>query len=464
MISRTILGIIFILITVTVQTSAYDLPQWNPGMWWDLDSFWSADFNTAIPAELDFFEQNCRYSITGIETRQLQQGSQSFHDVYVIEYSGLLYGDGHIHWSDPFPLTLAVRVPDTQVTGEVLVDTETLHIMSWSRTFNGIFESLQGNEWEQIGEISVLLTKEWDPSRKLCQFPLELNDTWSDMNTMYWFGDYRLYADLFSNPVNDIQSFNSSSMDSYSALAETLEEVNALQCVRVVHTASEEQSETVWYSPDAGWNARFRSSGTAETGKLFLVSWEYDILEYGDEPATPEPTRTPVPPTVTPTRPPPTDPPPTPTGTQPTPTATYTLPPWIPPTWTPTAGPPTPTPTPPQDRPSIYIQSNQPVYHAGDHMILTTTITNPTGGIFIMEYIIFELDGAFWFWPEWGEDVTGKFRIIPGESSYPDEVIMEFDWPEIPMSIEDLTFWAIMTVPTGFEIIGDFGFCTFSYL
>jgi len=453
--------ILFILYTTGI--SAYNTPQWQTGNWWDLDTNWDADFNGDIPAELSFTELNNRYSITEIAYRTPLHGSQTEHEVFILEFTGLLFGDGIIHLAGPFPLNLDVRIPDTQTTGEVWIDTQTFQLVSWTRSFESPIEAYQGGEWEIIGNISLNLHYEWDPARNLSDFPFELNDEWIDNHTLYWFGDYRIYVDLFSSPEEDIQSFDTSTSRSFEAEAKELEEINGYDSVRINHVMSLDVIENVWYSPEPGWYARYESAGTGTSGVFFVPSWNYDLTDFGETPSTPEPTRTPMPPTITQTPSEPTDTPVPPTGTQPTPTQTYTLPPWIPPTRTPTAGPPTETPTPPTDRPSIRIQSNEDVYHAEDHFLLTTTITNPTAGLFVMEYIIFDFEDGFWFWPEWSEEIGGQFRILPGGSSFEDEVILEFDWPDIPVALENLVFWAFLTEPTGYEIIGDFGFCTFRY-
>ncbi|MBN1357023.1 hypothetical protein JXA40_12245 [bacterium] len=450
-----------LLHVITPRLEAFDIPQWAPGKWWDLNTSWTADLNGEIPAELNFTESNCRYSVSGTEKAAIQPDRSGSRDVHVLTYRGLLYGDGIVHIQGPFPLNLSVRIKDSEVSGEVRMDAETFDLLSWSRSFEGIIEGLQGNDWEDIGTISIDLTMTWNPGRKLVRFPFEVGDTWMDASTVSRSGEYRLFVDLFSM-LEDIQVFDESMLLSRSALAEAIEQVNGVEAVRIGH-AHQSLPETVWYASEAGWIVRFRSSGTDPSGVFFLGNWDFDVEDFGDDPATPEPTRTPVPPTVTPTRPPPTSAPPTPTGTVPTPTATYTLPPWIPPTQTPTAGPPTQTPPPPADRPSIRIQSNREIYHAGDHLLLTTTITNPISGIFVMEYIIFELDNAFWFWPDWTDEINGKFRIIPGQTTFPDEIIMEFDWPEIGIGIENMIFWALLTAPGGFEIVGQYDFCHFAY-
>ncbi|MBN1551144.1 hypothetical protein JW979_06730, partial [bacterium] len=146
------------------------------------------------------------------------------------------------------------------------------------------------------------------------------------------------------------------------------------------------------------------------------------------------------------------------------PTPTYTLPPWIPPTRTPTPGGPlTPTPTPPLDRPSITIYTNASLYHSKDSFRLAVTIVNPIQSMFVMEYIILDYQYHYWFWPDWTETINGKFLILPGQTRISDETILEFEWPDIQTALYDVTFWAALTEPNGYNVVGDFGMCMFDF-
>ncbi len=455
--------ILLVLFTGVLRLNAADIPDWITGYWWDLNTDWAGDFNGSAPAEITFHELNCRHSVTAISTRSLTHGAQNSFSVYVLNFTGLLYGEGVVHLDGgPFPIDLDIRIPDTQVSGELLIDTETLGIVSRNRTFSGNIEAHLGGNWEPVGNMHLDVTTEWDPPRDICHFPLEVGDAWNDAFTTYWFGNYYFYLEVLSEPTEEDVDFDLSQAQLFSAEALNTEVKNGYESIRISYLDSTGRPETAWYSPDAEWVVGMEGFRTGSTDDFFIPAWDENMGEHGTEPATPLPTRTPVPPTATPTQLPPTEPPPTVTGTPPTPTPTYTLPPWIPPTSTP--GIPTPTPEPPDDRLSIQIYLNQFTYHSGDDFLFTTTITNPlANGFIVMEYIILQYGNDFWFWPSWQNSVDGKIRLISANSSIPDETILEFIWPDIPEIPGELTLWAAMTEPGTFEIIGEFTSANFRY-
>jgi len=462
MILRPIRILIFGLLFFTWPAVAHDLPTWVTNQWWEYTSTINLDFNGQIEAEIDITLDRVFYNVVGTANRTLQHGSQSTYNVYIVEYTGLVYGEGQIHFDGPIPVTLDVILTDTLVTGEVLVETSTLNMMSRSLMFDSDFLADLGSQWEDIGDIFLDYTEEYDAPRNFYSFPLNAGNQWYDMHVIHWFGHYRLYEDLFSSPIEDDLDFYNSAAWFLDSQAVGEETVNGLDTVKV-HYFQGGRVEDVWYSWEAGWNARSDLKGTSDSGVFFIKNWISDVVEFGLEHATPRPTRTPMPSTMTPTPAPPTEPPPTPTGTLPTPSPTYTLPPWFPQTPTPTIGPPTPTPPPPGDRISIRIQTNQLEYGAGDYFLLTTTITNPLDITFVTEYILLDIYFEFWFWPEWTQEINGEFRILDEETQYADQFILDFVWPTFQGELEAIRFLAFLTEPETFDIVGDYGSCTFDY-
>jgi len=455
------------LLTLTVlifpyTANAYDLPAWSLDRWWDYDSELVLDFNNDIQAEITLEMQDVRYRVAATENRQLQNGSQSIHNVYVVEYNGLVFGTGQVHFQGPIPVTLDVVLSDSLCSGEFLIETSTLNLISRRLVFSTDMFSDLGQGMLDIGDISLDYTDEFDSGRNLHQFPLNIGNMWTDNHDHYWFGSYRLYEDLFSPPIDDIQDFFGSITRAYDAHASDLEWMNGLESVK---TSFDQigRTENLWYSWQAAWYSRLDFKGTSEVGLFYISQWDSNLIDFGLNDATPLPTRTPEPPTLTPTPTPTTEPSPTPTGTLPSPSPTYTLPPWIPKTPTPTMGPPTPTPPPPDDRLSIRIQTNQFEYSSGDYFHLTTTITNPLDITFVSEYILLDVYSEFWFWPGWSQEIEGRFRILDGNTQYSNESILEFDWPEYSGIIENVRFWAFLTEPENFNILGDYDNCQFSY-
>lgn len=456
------MGIITVLILlVTTPGFSDDMPGWQPDNWWEYNAEVALDFNGNLPAEITLQIANNRQFLTGIETRTMTKGTGGNYSVYVLSYEALMYGTGKVHLQDPIPISVDVRLSDSLIIGEILVETSTLNLVSRSFTASADLQVDNGSEWSDVGDLIFDYTEEFDSPRDLIHFPLEVGNTWNDSYTVYWFGEFQIVLNMFGEQV-DSQVFDQSGNRSWTGHAVASEDVNDIPAIRTEFTNGM-TTETIWYGDATQWVSKLRLSGPGESGIFYVSSWASDLLDYGLTYATPLPTRTPEPPTPTPPEPSPTVPPPTPTGTPPTPTPTYTLPPWFPPTPTFTPQPPTATPLPPDDRLSIRIRTNAVEYSAGDGFILTTTITNPLTGIMVDEYILLELDGDFWFWPSWGRSVDSQFRIIAGNSQLPDEVILTFTWPEIAISLDEVIFWGILTEPQSYVILGDYGTCAFSF-
>ncbi len=462
--TRMVLIGLTVLVSPALLAQTFDCPTWSIGKWWDIDSSFDVVISGELPAELTFHEVDCRLSVFGIENRTLTHGSHASHQVYILRYSGLLHGEGAIRYDGgPFPFYFQVRIPDTTVTGEIWIDTQTLSLVAWSRDLTGRLESIQGTAWEDIGEIRMNPTIEYDPKWDPYTFPITVGDIWLGGTDVYTFGDYRIALELFSPDVIDQQSYDGVESDQYSAVAAGIEMIDEVETIRIDIQFDSGAESGIWYAPDLTWNKRLESSGMMNDSIFNLTAFRYDTGEFGDTPATPQPTRTPIPPTVTPTARPTTPPTPTPTGTQPTPTATYTLPPWIPKTPTPTPTPPasaTATSTPGDEVISIQIGTNQPVFSEGDSFELLTTITNPLESVFAMEYIILEFEGMVWFWPDWTPGIDGQFRIIPGDTQLRDETILEFICPAIESPIDGIRFWAILTEPGTYRVLGEYGSCS----
>ncbi|MBN1549911.1 hypothetical protein JW979_00520, partial [bacterium] len=295
---------------------AYDKPEWDIGYWWDINTEWKLDMNGEIPAELSFTENDCRFAVSSIEQRMLTHGSQSVHDAYVINSEGLLFGEGQVHVSGgPFPVTLNVRVQDTTITSQIVVSRESLGLLSWQRSFTGVLESLQGGNWEEIGEISLNFKFEWDAPFDPYRFPFEIGDSWNEVTDVFWFGEYSIAVDIFSAVQEDSGFFDEMDQLNYSIDVSNVEDVQGIPSVKIHIDYGSESFEDIWFSPVVEWNIKNYSSGYTEDGLVYITDWDYLVTDFGQTPATPEPTRTPQPPTATPTSPPPTDPPPTVTGT-----------------------------------------------------------------------------------------------------------------------------------------------------
>ncbi|MCD4654661.1 C1 family peptidase [bacterium] len=61
----------------------------------------------------------------------------------------------------------------------------------------------------------------------------------------------------------------------------------------------------------------------------------------------------------------------------------------------------------------------------------------------ILEFIALDVAGQFWFWPNWTEEVSNRERVISAES-FGVETILNFIWPEVSGSAEEIRFWIVM--------------------
>ncbi|MBN2056408.1 lamin tail domain-containing protein [bacterium] len=147
-------------------------------------------------------------------------------------------------------------------------------------------------------------------------------------------------------------------------------------------------------------NSQFRQ-GNPDSAAIFTTS---QSTTFGVLPGAPPATATP-----------------TPTGTAPTPTPT-----------------PFTTATPSNVECSIY--TNQGHYRPNDLFVLSTSILNTGNQVTVDEYIILDVWGEYWFWPNWGQDLNFMTRIIqPYNPMYED--ILNFVWPSGAGAADNIIFW-----------------------
>ncbi len=172
-------------------------------------------------------------------------------------------------------------------------------------------------------------------------------------------------------------------------------------------------------------------------------------------PTTPpgEPTNTPIPPTPTPTV--------TPTAAPATPTPT--TPPGEPtntpqPTDTPI---PEPTPTPLDETLTATVILNGNMFYPGDMFHLETEIVNGLGAFNVDEYLLLEVYGMFWFYPDWSEDLDYVKRFIDDGTHR--QTILEFIWPNVDSGADGLFFYYALFAPDTFDLMSDISYVIFGY-
>ncbi len=227
------------------------------------------------------------------------------------------------------------------------------------------------------------------------------------------------------------------------------------------------------------FNVKIRwGMGPTDSGWRFC-GWNIDdvLVSYTSECIPPTPTIppfTPTPePTFTPTSTPTCSPTRTPTDTPITPTATM-YPTFSPTTPTPTFYPSftpeppstlTPTSTP-EDHPDHVVMNlnlNHETFHAGDEFILTRTGWNPHGTMELDEWIILDVYGSYWFWPDWSVEPDCALVELPSYE-YDHQTRLQFDWPtENVGAAEGLKFWGAFLHPQSSILVGEFDVVSFGY-
>lgn len=124
---------------------------------------------------------------------------------------------------------------------------------------------------------------------------------------------------------------------------------------------------------------------------------------------------------------------------------------------TPTPHPGTPTPTVPPDSIGAAIHLNNPMFRSGDPFLLTVSRWNTTAMPRELPlFIILDIEGSYWFWPDWSISVNWLVVDLPVAPSAFSETILDFTWPDQAGAAGGLKFWAAFTNETGDAIVGSY--------
>ncbi|MBN1357024.1 hypothetical protein JXA40_12250 [bacterium] len=449
------------------------LPDWSVGFWWDYSS--TTDLHMEDETSGQYFDivltdTDIRYHLQEITTRTLVKGSGLTYDVYRLVFSGSIFGEGIAHITDPAPLDINIEIRNGVMNGEWWVDVDTLATVYFSRHVDGNLWA-QLMFWQNIGTISLDMNEEYEPAKDEVHFPVEVGNAWDLDITFFTYGHYVVDAEIYGEPFHEEDDFDETQVFYFDMTVTGMETVNGLWTYRVDgdETASDGYLSNN-YSAQARNSAREELHNLGSGSGTQLDSMIRNLTGYYVGPAPtvpPPPTSTPVPtssavptstsiPTYTSVPPTPTTPPGDPTFTpaQPTPT--------LPPTGTPTA-PTAPTETPVPGDLGITITTNLPIYHRGELFRCTTTIINPGSEILVHQYVLLDVYGSYWFWPSWSTDVDFDVRLLDAGGYYPNEMIIEFTWPEVAGSASGLRFWAALIDPVTGILVGDYGVAEWGY-
>lgn len=183
------------------------------------------------------------------------------------------------------------------------------------------------------------------------------------------------------------------------------------------------------------------------TNTPFYTQTPHDTATPSPSPETPTstpalPTTTPEPPTQTPTS---TRTPDLPTHT-PLPSSTATQ---------------APTPTPSENPLITDLQISKEVFNENDWFELTTIVTNLSYDIPVDEYLMLDVYGLYWFYPDWTQELNSLQRTI--STGVSEKIVLEFEWPQVDASAYNLKFYYLLTKPGTFEILSNLAVVTFGY-
>lgn len=122
-----------------------------------------------------------------------------------------------------------------------------------------------------------------------------------------------------------------------------------------------------------------------------------------------------------------------------------------------TPGAPTNTPGPtntPYDVPFVDLYTSQLVYRSGDTFILYEDISNAGRGRIINYYLALEVEGMFFFSPDWTQDILWTTMYISSGYNQSREVF-NFIWPDAG-PLPGVRFWALFTDPETGEMVGEY--------
>ncbi len=222
---------------------------------------------------------------------------------------------------------------------------------------------------------------------------------------------------------------------------------------------------------DGNTNFHIRWGMGPTDSSVHYCGWNIDDIEIWGIMDHPPGTPTPTPPTTpTPTEIPPTatqvpshTPSPSPTiplTATPTPSSTHPSTPTKIPSATQTPEPsPTQTPTEPLH---VRLHLNKQVYHSGDAFILSCSIQNHGPEVDVLEFILLDVYGDYWFWPSWSNSVDSKQRNLFEDFNETD-VILDFTWPETENSASDIRFWSALTDPVAFQLLSNVSMVSFDF-
>lgn len=104
----------------------------------------------------------------------------------------------------------------------------------------------------------------------------------------------------------------------------------------------------------------------------------------------------------------------------------------------------------------------EPILEADEFFSVVARLTNAEmTSQHLMEYIVLDVLGNFWFWPEW-TSTPSALAITLAPLQILDQTILEFIWPENVGELDNIRFWIVLTNPETGDVFGSFDMSEFS--
>ncbi len=290
-----------LMFLLAMGTFAEDtLPEWTIGSWWDFTT--SMDVHMQQEGSTDYFDmvisdQETRHNLQSIERKTLTHGAQLTYDVYVLSFNGTVNAAGIYQMRDPIPVALPVEIRNATLTGEWWVDVETLGTVYQVRNLSGPLwaEIPYGGGWMQIGSFSITLHEEYEPVRDTVNFPIDVGNSWQSTFTLYTFGEYSLIGEVFGQPIQEEDTFDTSLEIALDIVVSKQEQFGGLLVYLIEAQGLSGTGSTLSrYAPDALTLSYDYLEGFVSQGEFQINSYERTLrnfyLHSGQEPTpTPEP-------------------------------------------------------------------------------------------------------------------------------------------------------------------------------
>ncbi len=472
-ITASLFSLIFIIWT-NFEIRASQEPEWaiENSYTYDIQIDGSANFEQGN-MELTLTADDVVYEVVDFGIRSFSHGSMATHEVYIVSFSGSGFASGTADITEPVQLNAPVEIRNALYEGEMWITTEGLATAKIYRHIAGECWIKPFFAWQYAGPVDLWENEEYDPPLQDVQFPASVGDEWEDDLILYAFGQISAYLEIYGIPFYINEPFDQSQNFTLQAENEIEEWKNQCWSYRIFHDDFySNASERYWYCPEALWfSAKNLQQITVSGSGLNIESLDMNLTSYSVVTPTPYLSPTPGPtgsatPEVTSTPSSTSTSTVTPTCTsQPsktpdeTPAATLT-----PEDTAPTNPPVTPTagPSPEPGTITVDLMLNQELFYAGDTFLLRLKITNNKADMTLLEFILLDVYGAYWYYDGWTEQVDYVELFIPFGYDQ-DETILEFEWPPDTGAADDIRFWSALVNPVGMTLVSNVDSVVFSY-